>query len=73
MWAVVCSGYENGTVFSVNVFDDFESAQDFMREDAQTEAEANEDYSVSDFDDEIIFSEGGVDVFHYTAIAVSED
>lgn len=65
-FSVVCVGYEDSHVHSVDLFNDYKTAQEFMRKDAK---EMNEEcmngLMLNDYGDEIIASDGDGDAYHW--------
>lgn len=65
-FAVVNVGYEDAHVYSVDLFEDYESAQEFMRKDAQEmNQECENSLMLIDYGDEIVAYDGDGDAYHW--------
>lgn len=65
-FAVVNVGYEDAHVYSVDLFEDYESAQEFMRKDAQEmNQECENSLMLTDYGDEIVAYDGDGDAYHW--------
>lgn len=65
-FAVVNIGYEDSHVYSIDLFSNYEAAQEFMRKDAK---EMNEEcmniLMLNDYGDEIVASDGYGNAYHW--------
>ena len=63
-FSVVCVGCEDSYVYSVDLFNDYEAAREFMRKDAkEMNEECMNSLMLNDYGDEIVASDGDGDAY----------
>ena len=65
-FAVVCVGYDDSHVYSIDLFSDYKAAQEFIRGDAkEMNEECMNSLMLNDYGDEIVASDGDGDAYHW--------